>query len=270
MKYIFDKFIHKTLRVPYTLRVRSKHRVKNAHQTLVFLHGIGNSGESWRAVIKGLAHDPVNIVVVDLLGFGDSPRPLWAEYDCTLQARAVAQTLRRHRITGKVTIVGHSMGALVAIEYARRYKKRVAALVLCSPPLYSHTAKKYLPKRDAQLRKLYNYAASSPEALIQMGMLAKKYGFVGSAFELSQSTVDEYVAALRATIITQTSLDDIATLSLPITILYGTLDPFVVAGNVRKLAKNHTNITTKSFIGGHEIEGRYVPLTIKVVRELYK
>ena len=85
------------------------------------IHGIGNSEESWNEVIKRLP-DTIRVVTVDLLGFGKSPKPRWAMYNASTQARAVRKTLLQLGLFGKFHIVGHSLGSLVAIEMARRYK----------------------------------------------------------------------------------------------------------------------------------------------------
>lgn len=264
-----QKFWHKTLGVPYTLHVRERKRIRGAKTTVVFLHGIGNSGAAWKEVTDVLAKDKVNIIVVDLLGFGQSPKPAWAQYDAAMQARALAKTLAMRGVMGKVVLVGHSMGALIAIEYAKRFESRVSRMVLCSPPLYDDKTRKYMPERDQQLKKLYDLMTNYPTRLIQAGNLAKKYGLIGDSFHLTHENIRQYISALKTAIISQTSLKDIAGLSLPIAIIYGTLDPLVVGGRLKKLAKNHSNIQVSSFIGSHEIEGRYVPRVVALVKNQY-
>lgn len=270
MKRIFDQFIHKILRVPYTLHVYEQRRVKKAQATLVFLHGVGASGAAWKEVLAQLKHEPVNIIVVDLLGFGESPKPEWAQYNATMQSRALAHTLLQKVSIGKVVLVGHSMGALIAIDFAKRYKSRVGSMVLCSPPLYDDKTSTLLPDREKQLKKLYGYMTNFPDKLIQMSSIAKKYGLISKAIQINSQTVDSYVSAFKAAIINQTSLQDIQELSVPIEITYGTLDPFVIGAHFKKLTKANKNISVSSFIGGHEIEGRYVPLVVKAVQRRCK
>ena len=65
-----------------------------------------------------------------MLGFGQSPRPQWAVYDAKTQARSVIATLLKLRFSTPLTIVGHSLGALVAIEMALRYPLLVKKLFL--------------------------------------------------------------------------------------------------------------------------------------------
>ncbi len=267
---VIDRLIHRTLRIPYTLHVYEHRKVKKPKATLVFLHGVGASGAAWQAVLEQLKNEPVNILVVDLLGFGKSPKPEWAQYNAEMQSRALAKTLLAKGVIGKVTLVGHSMGALISIEFTKRWQAMVRSLVLFSPPLYDDKTNKYLPDRDSQLRTLYSLATNYPDQLIRMSTVAKKYGLIGRAFEITPDTVDDYISALKAAIINQTSLQDIAKLNVPIDIMYGSIDPFVIGTNIKKIAKNHGNITVKSFIGGHELEGRYVPLAVQAIQRQYK
>jgi pimeloyl-ACP methyl ester carboxylesterase len=262
---MLDKFFHKTLRIPYTLALYEKRHVNNAKNTLVFLHGVGASGAAWNEVLKNLKDAPANILVVDLLGFGKSPKPEWAQYSAKMQSRALAKTLLAKGVFGNAILVGHSMGSLIAIEFAKRYPLAVKGLVLCSPPLYDDRTNKYLPERDEQLKKLYLMMTSNPDRFVVLSELAQKYGLVGRAFSVSADTVDDYISALKAAIIKQTSLKDIANLNIPIEITYGTLDTFVINSHYKKLASSHENISTSSFFGGHEIEGRYVPLVVDAI-----
>lgn len=265
---MLEKFWHKYLRVPYTLHVHERRRARKATTTIVFLHGVGSSGAAWRDVTDGLKGEVVNILVVDLLGFGKSPRPMWATYDAGTQVRALAKTLLTRGVYGKIVLVGHSMGALIAIEFARRYPFAARSLVLCSPPLYDDKNRtlRLLPDRDHQLKKLYEIVSNYPEKLISASKIAKKYGLIGRAFDIRPETVDEYIAALKTAIISQTSLRDIEQITVPIHITYGTLDPFVIGHHIRKLRKTRPNIEMTSFVGGHEIEGRYVPLVVRTVK----
>ncbi len=264
---MLDKFIHKVLRIPYTLAVYEKRRVKKPKATLVFLHGVGASGAAWDEVVKGLKDDAVDVFVVDLLGFGKSPKPEWAQYKASMQSAALAKTLLASRVSGHITVVGHSMGALIAVEFAKRYPAFVSGLVLCSPPLYDDKTSKYLPERDSQLKYAYRLATNYPEQLVKMSEFARKYGLVGGAFNITTDTVDDYISALKSAIINQTSLRDIAALKMPITITYGIFDPFIVSSHFKALAKKQENIHVRSFMGAHEIEGRYVPLVIDAIKK---
>jgi pimeloyl-ACP methyl ester carboxylesterase len=264
---IFSKLWHRHLRVPYTLHVYRQSTVPKPRATLVFLHGIGNSGRTWDEVTMQLPDD-VNIVIVDLLGFGDSPRPDWAVYDAKTQARSLAKTLLSVGIRQKIILVGHSMGGLVAVEFAKRYTALVASLVLCSPPLYNvdpRDDKKLFVERDEALRRLYEFAVRKPENIVRLSRIAKRAGLLNPDFDVDALNVDTYIAALRANILNQTTTHDIIAINRPIHIIYGTLDPFVIGENIDRAQEASPYVTVTKFIGGHEIIGRYVKRVVSVI-----
>ena len=264
----FGVLWHRYLGVPYTLHVYRQSTVKKATATLVFLHGIGNSGKTWDEVSAELPDD-VNVVIIDLLGFGDSPRPGWAVYDAKTQARSVAKTLLSLGLFTKIILVGHSMGSLVAVEFARRYPAMVSSLVLCSPPLYNLDKaddRRLFFERDVQLRRLYEAAIEKPENILTITRLAKKAKLLNPAFDIDALSIDTYVAALKANIINQTTAHDIVRLKQPVDIVYGTLDPFVVGDNLEAVAAHGEAIRITKFIAGHEIMGRYVKKVLQVIQ----
>lgn len=260
VRRLSDAVWHRYLGIPYTLHVYRQSTVPKPRATLVFLHGLGNSGKTWDEVTIGLPDD-INLVIVDLLGFGDSPQPGWAVYDSRTQARSLAKTLIANGVLGKVVLVGHSMGGLVAVEFAKRFPAFVDSLVLCSPPLYNvdkSDDKKLFVQRDEQLRRLYELAIKKPENIILLSRLAKRYKLMNPDFDVDALNIDAYVAALRANILDQTALHDIVRLKQPVHILYGTLDPFVIGDNIKRASQLSATVTVTKFIGGHEIVGKYV------------
>ena len=146
---LFDVLLHRLLKVPYALHAEVIRSEKQPVATVLFIHGIGNNGHAWDEVIAKLPSD-IKIVTVDLLGFGQSPSPSWALYDARTQARSVLATFLKLRLRGPIIIVGHSLGALVAVDIARRYPLIVKSLILCSPPFYQlhEDEKKLLPRAD--------------------------------------------------------------------------------------------------------------------------
>jgi pimeloyl-ACP methyl ester carboxylesterase len=265
---MFGMFIHKWLRIPYTLNVWYIQRPKRPRATVLFIHGLGNTGAAWDDVIKKLPDD-IRIVTIDLLGFGESPSPEWAVYDAKTQARSVLATYFKLRITSPVVIVGHSLGALVAIEMAKRYPLLVKSLILCSPPLYDtlEVAKKLDLRRDNLLRQMFILAEKRPENFVKLSAFAMKYKLINKSFNVTHDNVDSYMAALRSMIINQTSYLDAYKLQTPVHILRGTLDPIVVAKNIKQLVKANQNIQASTIIAGHEVRGPYVGAVVKAINQ---
>ena len=262
---MFDQFIHRWLRVPYrlhtTVHIKGKPRL-----TVMMLHGIGNSESVWDKVLEKLPDD-IRVVTVDLLGFGQSPRPEWAEYNARTQARSVFATYVQLAFYGQVVVVGHSLGALVAIELARRHPLLVKALILCGPPLYylDDDERKLLPKPEKVLTSIYKVLRDHPEEFVKFGELAVRYKLITNAFQVNSDTVDVYMATLESAIINQTSMDDIVKLRCPIQLLHGRFDPVVVSQNLSLLEKTQPNIKLRHVASGHEITGPMVGATADAI-----
>ena len=109
-------------------RIRSLHAGAGG-PPLVLLHGLAGSHRWWRYVIPAFARH-FEVVVPELVGFGGS-RPAPRQPDMPEMASVIDEWLIR---TGMphVDLVGHSMGAEIAIHLAAGVPERVGRLVLVS------------------------------------------------------------------------------------------------------------------------------------------
>lgn len=103
--------------------------------TLVFLHGLGGAAASFAQALEAgpLAH--FEVVLPDLLGHGSSDKPLNFDYRPASHAAVLFQALRKMGLEGHLHLVGHSMGAAVAVELARFPLPTLDSLVLVEPAL---------------------------------------------------------------------------------------------------------------------------------------
>lgn len=263
-----DLLTHRLLRLPYPLHVRGDKTIGKRGVTIVFLHGLGGSGEMWTNIIKKMKTDNVRIITLDLIGFGKSPKPTWATYNTTLQAKSLRRTLYKLRVHGKVVIVGHSLGSLIAIETAKRYPKLASALVLCSPPLYRQPNDKALIQPERVLRKLFIAMGANPDQFVAITEFATKYKIaVNKSFNVTRGNVDIFLNALQAAILNQTAMDDIVSLNLPIDIVYGLVDPLVIRANLTEVAKKNKHIHLTTAAAGHEIEGLFEAPLVKTIEK---
>jgi pimeloyl-ACP methyl ester carboxylesterase len=96
--------------------------------TLLLLHGLGDATCVWRDVAVGLqAH--ARMIAVDLRGHGDSDWPTDADYHVLSMAKDIGELMR---LLGpeKLTVVGHSMGAAVALRLVADRPQQFERLVL--------------------------------------------------------------------------------------------------------------------------------------------
>lgn len=101
-------------------------------QTVVLLHGKNFYGSYWAGTIRALSSAGYRVIVPDQVGFGKSGKPDNISYSFDLLARNTAQLLDTLRIE-KAAVIGHSMGGMLAVRFARNYPERVSHLILENP-----------------------------------------------------------------------------------------------------------------------------------------
>jgi pimeloyl-ACP methyl ester carboxylesterase len=99
-----------------------------AKPTVVFLHGAGFDRTAWRLQTRWFAHHGRSVLALDFPAHG------WSEGPALTSIAALADwTAKAIAAAGleKAALVGHSMGALVALDCAARHSDKVRALALC-------------------------------------------------------------------------------------------------------------------------------------------
>src|SRR3954447_13020716 len=105
------------------------YRTAGSGPVLLLLHGIANSSETWEPVAE-LLSEHFTIIAPDLLGHGHSATP---RGDYSLGAHASgARDLLTALGHDRVTVVGHSLGGGVAMQFAYQFPERCERLGLVS------------------------------------------------------------------------------------------------------------------------------------------
>jgi pimeloyl-ACP methyl ester carboxylesterase len=102
-------------------------------QPVLMLHGLGGTKASFLPTVAALAPS-FRTIAVDMLGFGDSDKPLGASYSPEFQARGIV-ALQDALELDHTHFVGHSMGGRIALEVGFRDPERVNGLVLMTPAM---------------------------------------------------------------------------------------------------------------------------------------
>jgi pimeloyl-ACP methyl ester carboxylesterase len=106
---------------------RVAYRRTGSGPTLVLIHGITNSGQSWEPAMRLLARD-FDVIAPDLPGHGASDRQ---RGDHSLGGHAcVLRDLLHVLGVERATVVGHSLGGGVAMQFAYQFPDMVERLVL--------------------------------------------------------------------------------------------------------------------------------------------
>lgn len=214
----------------------------------VFLHGllVGNLALWYFGAARALAATH-RVLCYDLRGHGLSERPATG-YDVATMAADLAAVVEGFAGEAPVTLVGHSFGALVALEHARRHPARVARLVLVEAPLAG-------TERDALLAFL-----SRPPEEMAAALPAELQGTLAGGGRRARRLVESLVAlAVRTSL-----LDDLAAqgevpdealqaVRAPALLVYGTRSGCRASGE--RLLRTLPDARLELLDGGH-----YLPL----------
>jgi pimeloyl-ACP methyl ester carboxylesterase len=95
---------------------------------VVLLHGVPTSSRLWDGLAPELT-DRFEVVAPDLLGYGESAKPLTRDVSVRAQAEIVVDLLDTLGLA-RAALVGHDVGGAVAQMVAVRHPDRVSALAL--------------------------------------------------------------------------------------------------------------------------------------------
>lgn len=248
----------------YLLNLHHYRSPKHPRATIILLHGLGGSTATWKQIARKLPPS-ARVVAIDLLGFGQSPRPHNATYDARTQAMSVLRTMRRAGLGHNTILVGHSLGALVAVECARR--SRFRQLILCSPPFYQPNKRSSVAVStpDAALMRLYAEMNRNPHRALKLLQFVSRLRIINPGFRVDADNIDAYLSTLTAAIMNQTTYHDARKLRTPTLILAGRFDLLVITANLREIARHNPHVTLRRINAGHEIHGLYTRELIRSI-----
>ncbi len=101
---------------------------------VILIHGLMSSAYEWQKNIDALAQEH-RVYAIDLIGFGFSSRVSEPCYSLRYFARAVREFMEAQGLA-RASLVGHSLGGAVALEFAYDYPAQTDRLVLLAPGIY--------------------------------------------------------------------------------------------------------------------------------------
>ena len=142
---------------------------------VVLLHGLGGDHLGLRDL--GRALPGVDVVELDLPGFGESDL-LTGQHTVINYARML-EGLRVRLGLGSINLVGHSLGADIALVYASLYPRRIAALTLLNPIVDGAGPAAWLT------RAYFRIGTWLPAALARVWLLSRLAVYLGDIFVLT-------------------------------------------------------------------------------------
>jgi pimeloyl-ACP methyl ester carboxylesterase len=106
---------------------RRAFRIAGSGPVILLIHGIGDNSTTWTTVQSKLAQR-FTVIAVDLLGHGQSDKPR-ADYSTAAYANGMRDLLSVLDIE-RATVIGHSLGGGVAMQFAYQFPQLVERLVL--------------------------------------------------------------------------------------------------------------------------------------------
>src|SRR4051794_9080716 len=127
------------------------HEVAGDGTPVIFVHGLGGTGNVWHAQ-RNVLQKTCKVVTLDLPGSGRSSKTETAFSMERWSDQVVA--LADHLKLDRFVLVGHSMSTILAQKTASKYPGRMAGLVLCGPMTeLAPAAKEAFVKRKESVQK---------------------------------------------------------------------------------------------------------------------
>lgn len=234
---------------------------------LIFLHALGASGRYFGGRLDTLPAS-YRCIMPDLLGFGRSPKPDDSAYTVNDHLAALENTLAQCNLADQpLALIGHSLGAILAVAYAARYPQRVRSLVVIGLPLYESPAEARafihahggwlarLTIDNGPLARLLCIAMCTAPGLSANLALTVAHQFPPEvARDAIEHTWESYSRTLQHCILDYDLAPALARLTaLPVLALHGERDAAAPLAAVERLAARMPNVELRTLPGGHHL-----------------
>ena len=226
---------------------------------VILLHGLASSSASFDMVVPFL-RDSHRVISLDLLGFGKSPAPASATYTLEEHVASVDRTIRSLKLAGRATLVGHSLGSLIAARYAAERPSMLSHLILVSPPIYLPGKTVLDPLERFQMeayRKLHHYMRTNRSFTEAAARAASLLVPMKGGIEVTEKNWRAVSLSLENCIETQTAVTDLAQVRIPVDAIWGTRDPFMAPAGLRLIERMRGVASTKVEGADHIIREKF-------------
>ncbi len=216
-------------------------------ETVVFLHGLGATGDYFGAFYDGLSRRR-RVVIVDLLGFGHSMDEERDSFDLDDHVEALDHALDSLGLADtRVVLAAHSMSTAIALTWADRNRERVRHVYLWGPPIYpDESSAQSVASEYGLMGRLFVLDTKWAERACRincanrelsgraMALAAPRWPTEVSS-DASRHTWDAYHLSLR-NLILEFDWSGVLPASVPVTIFHGSDDPIGDKGYIATIA----------------------------------
>ncbi|XP_050207039.1 probable lysophospholipase BODYGUARD 4 [Mercurialis annua] len=115
---------------------------KKPIENVIFIHGLFSSSSFWtKSVFPNLSEttkQSYRLFAVDLLGFGDSPKPMDCLYTLKDNLEMIENSVINPYELQSFHLVAHSMGCIIALALASKYSNTIKSVTLVAPACFPH------------------------------------------------------------------------------------------------------------------------------------
>ncbi|KFK26003.1 hypothetical protein AALP_AA8G190200 [Arabis alpina] len=109
--------------------------VQEPSENVIFIHGFMGSSYFWtETVFEHIKEDRFRLFAIDLLGFGQSPKPIDSFYTLRDHVETIERSVIKPYQLDSFHVVAHSMGCLIALALAAKHSTIVKSVTLVAPP----------------------------------------------------------------------------------------------------------------------------------------
>ena len=237
---------------------------------IVLMHGLAGSQAFFGSAYNALGQS-ATVVIPDLLGFGSSMQPNETApqaFGVDDHIMALNNCLRELGLTHRpVLLVGHSMGASLALRWAASGLTNVRGVLAFNAPLYRTRAEALRHVRSmGWFEALFSTGPLAGAVCAWMCRHRRLAALVARAFNPRlpstiardgvRHTWPSYAGSFESIIVNadwQAALASLAADSKPVVLIDGGADRVPVAGRATALTNMHANIMHVSRPGGHDL-----------------
>ena len=131
------QYLKVELAAPYTFATMPLNFeiVGSGDRDLVFIHGLTGSKNYWKRDLDSISSTH-KLLLVDLLGFGDSPKPN-SDYSLEMQVGALEAIISKEGFDGgRTVLVSHSMGTVIALALLEKHPDWFKGAIAIGTPVY--------------------------------------------------------------------------------------------------------------------------------------
>ena len=235
-------------------------------RSLVLLHGLSDSGRCWWRVAQRLEAQ-FDIVMVDARNHGDSGTGGGGADRLAVDVAAVVATLDLER----PAVMGHSVGARTAADYAAAHPAEVSRLVLIDPPWtlqQEHQGDIPEQRREVSRTWLASFANMTSEEITTLGR-EQHPSWPGAEFAAWTQSKRQVRPGAADNLAGTGWGDAVAAIDCPTLLVHGDsgTDGIVTDAVVRRVVELNRRVTAARVMGaGHNIHREQFDRFIKVVR----